>query len=332
MKRSIIFSQAPAKAIAVLNCYEHELSEGREITIVVRTNLKGLYQFYKGLGLKANIQMIEDRGSVLCFWKTKRQNKELARLLNLNKIDDIRVFFTDIYDFGMGKIMSSLMPFDPVHILSPLDITDKEYYGNKRYQLPFIKKCKEFIGSYICKVPLCHIYGEEECWVLVMDNRKLKFKTLDYSDRRICTKYKKTISSYLEKCVIFFTEPYRFFYQSKEEYDEMNRKIINEIHQAGYKVAVKGHPRIGCQEDAQQMADEVLPNYIPAEFIDFSTFEFAIGFTSTSLCEVSNDIKAYSVFKMCTVTDYKVYLYFEEYMERNGPKVKFIKSYSDIFK
>ena len=51
MKRSIIFSQAPAKAIAVLNCYEHELSEGREITIVVRTNLKGLYQFYKGLGL-----------------------------------------------------------------------------------------------------------------------------------------------------------------------------------------------------------------------------------------------------------------------------------------
>lgn len=35
---------------------------------------------------------------------------------------------------------------------------------------------------------------------------------------------------------------------------------------------------------------------------------------------------------MCTVTDYKVYLYFEEYMERNGPKVKFIKSYSDIFK
>ena len=147
MKRSIIFSQAPAKAIAVLNCYEHELSEGREITIVVRTNLKGLYQFYKGLGLKANIQMIEDRGSVLCFWKTKRQNKELARLLNLNKIDDIRVFFTDIYDFGMGKIMSSLMPFDPVHILSPLDITDKEYYGHKRYQLPFIKKCQEFIGS-----------------------------------------------------------------------------------------------------------------------------------------------------------------------------------------
>lgn len=70
---------------------------------------------------------------------------------------------------------------------------------------------------------MCHIYGEEECWVLVMDNRKLKFKTLDYSDRRICTKYKKTISSYLEKCVIFFTEPYRFSYQSKEEYDEESK-------------------------------------------------------------------------------------------------------------
>lgn len=74
MKRSIIFSQAPAKIVAVLNCYEHELSEGREITIVVRTNLKGLYQFYKELGLKANIQMIEDRGSSgLYFWKTRNK-------------------------------------------------------------------------------------------------------------------------------------------------------------------------------------------------------------------------------------------------------------------
>lgn len=49
----------------------------------------------------------------------------------------------------------------------------------------------------------------------------------------------------------------------------MNRQIINEIHQAGYKIAVKGHPRIGCQEDAEQMADEVLANYIPSEYIDF---------------------------------------------------------------
>lgn len=93
MKRSIIFSQAPAKIVAVLNCYEHELSEGREITIVVRTNLKGLYQFYKELGLKANIQMIEDRGSSgLYFWKNKKQNKELACLLGLNRIDDVRIF------------------------------------------------------------------------------------------------------------------------------------------------------------------------------------------------------------------------------------------------
>ena len=121
MKRSIIFSQAPAKIVAVLNCYEHELSEGREITIVVRTNLKGLYQFYKELGLKANIQMIEDRGSSgLYFWKNKKQNKELACLLGLNRIDDVRIFFTDIYDFGMGVLMPILIPFNPIHILSCL--------------------------------------------------------------------------------------------------------------------------------------------------------------------------------------------------------------------
>lgn len=34
MKRSIIFSQAPAKAIAVLNCYEHELSEEERLLLL----------------------------------------------------------------------------------------------------------------------------------------------------------------------------------------------------------------------------------------------------------------------------------------------------------
>ena len=146
MKRSIIFSQAPAKIVAVLNCYEHELSEGREITIVVRTNLKGLYQFYKELGLKANIQMIEDRGSSgLYFWKNKKQNKELACLLGLNRIDDVRIFFTDIYDFGMGVLMPILIPFNPIHILSPVDVTDGENYEERQRGLPFINKCKGII-------------------------------------------------------------------------------------------------------------------------------------------------------------------------------------------
>ena len=331
MKRSIIFSQAPAKIVAVLNCYEHELSEGREITIVVRTNLKGLYQFYKELGLKANIQMIEDRGSSgLYFWKNKKQNKELACLLGLNRIDDVRIFFTDIYDFGMGVLMPILIPFNPIHILSPVDVTDGENYEERQRGLPFINKCKGIIYSYLYKISLCYIYGEGG-WMLVMDNRKLKFSKIDYSDRKICVRYKKKISVNSGRYAIFFTEPYRFSYQSKEEYNAMNRQIINEIHQAGYKIAVKGHPRIGCQEDAEQMADEVLANYIPSEYIDFSAYEFAVGFTSTSLCEVANDIKAYSVFKMCTVTDERVYLDFMKYMERNGSKVKLIKSYYEMF-
>lgn len=191
MKRSIIFSQAPAKIVAVLNCYEHELSEGREITIVVRTNLKGLYQFYKELGLKANIQMIEDRGSSgLYFWKNKKQNKELACLLGLNRIDDVRIFFTDIYDFGMGVLMPILIPFNPIHILSPVDVTDGENYEERQRGLPFINKCKGIIYSYLYKISLCYIYGEGG-WMLVMDNRKLKFSKIDYSDRKICVRYKK---------------------------------------------------------------------------------------------------------------------------------------------
>jgi len=330
MNRSIIFSQAPAKVVAVLNCYEHELSEGRNVTIIVRANLEGLYLFYKELGLKADIIMIGNIGFYSCPWKDKRQAKNAIRLLHLDQIDDIRIFFTDIYDYGMGWIMKRLMPFHPIHILSPVDITEGNSCKEISKGLPFIRKCMEIVYSYICNIPLCYFYGDGGGLALGMDNRKLKFPKKDYSDREVCTRYKKTISVDSEKYVIFFTEPYRFSYQSKEEYDEMNRQIIKEIHRAGYKVAVKGHPRIGYQEDSEQMADELFPSYIPAEFIDFSTFDFAVGFTSTSLCEVAKDMKAYSVFKMCTITDGKVYSVLEKYMERNGPKVKFIKAYSEM--
>ena len=107
MKRSIIFSQAPAKIVAVLNCYEHELSEGREITIVVRTNLKGLYQFYKELGLKANIQMIEDKQTIIALGAdavTKAVFLKEDRIERFGNAKDLREYISRIDEMIEGKI------------------------------------------------------------------------------------------------------------------------------------------------------------------------------------------------------------------------------------
>lgn len=111
--------------------------------------------------------------------------------------------------------MPILIPFNPIHILSPVDVTDGENYEERQRGLPFINKCKGIIYSYLYKISLCYIYGEGG-WMLVMDNRKLKFSKIDYSDRKICVRYKKRSLSILEDMLFSLQNLIGFLIKAKK--------------------------------------------------------------------------------------------------------------------
>lgn len=333
MKRSIIFCQASAKVTSVLNCYEHERNEGRKIQIIVR-NVPNLVHFFKYLRLDAEILYFDKiQKKKFHFWEKKEQVKKDLASLCLDEKSDIRIFFTDIYeDVYMGLYLKYLRNYQPVHILSHLEISEwKANYGKVliREHLPFKLRIKEQLYTYIYGYSFK--YSLEDRWIIALNVLKYNYPRIDYSEKSIISKYRKSICDAHQRSVLFFTEPYRNKFQSEENYDMMNKRIVTALHENGYKVYVKGHPSLGCYQGVLDMCDLEIPSYIPSEYLDISAFEFAIGFVSTALCSASEIIKAYSVLPMCEIIDNKERKYWEKYLvNMKGSNIIFVDDFSEI--
>ena len=80
-----------------------------------------------------------------------------------------------------------------------------------------------------------------------------------------------------------------------------------------------------------QICDNEVPSYIPSEYLDITSFEFAIGFVSTSLCSESEEIKSYSVLPMCEIIDEREKKFWVKYLsEMKGSKVVFLNDFISI--
>lgn len=333
MKKSIIFCQASAKVASVLNCYEQELSKQRSVQIVIR-NVPNLVKFFKSLNLKAEV-LYFDRLYPRKFHIrgiTKRVKNDLCSL-GINDKDDVSVFFTDISDdLFMGLYLKYLKKYVPIHILSHLEISE---WGEKRQpiflrqSIPFKLRIKECIFSWLYGYSFK--YSLEDHWTIVLNFQKYHYPQLDCSDKSIVDKYKVNVLKGNAKNVIFYTEPYRNKFQTKENYDMMNVKIVEELHKMGYKVWVKGHPSLGCHPEVLEICDNEVPSHIPSEYLDITSFEFAIGFVSTSLCSASEEIKSYSVLPMCEIIDERGKKFWVKYLsEMKGSKVVFLNDFTSI--
>lgn len=333
IKRSIIFCQASAKVASVLKCYEHERCESRKVQIIV-CNVPNLVLFFEYLHLDAEILSFDKiRNKRFQFWKKTNLVKKNLASLCLDKESDIRIFFTDIYeDLNMGLYLKYLAAYQPTHILSHLEISERKVNGGKiliRKGLPFKFRVKELI--YTCIYGYSFKYTLEERWVIALNAMKYNYPQIDYSDKSVISKYRKTICDTKQRSVLLFTEPYRNKFQTEENYDMMNKKIITVLHENGYKVYVKGHPSLGCYTGILGMCDFEIPSYIPSEYLDISAFEFAIGFVSTALCSASEVIKAYSVLPMCEIINDKEEEYWENYLvNMKGGNVIFINDFFEI--
>ncbi len=147
----------------------------------------------------------------------------------------------------------------------------------------------------------------------------------------IVKKYAYRYSNNNSQTAIIFTEPYRNNFQSKQNYIETNKAIVNHLHNLNYSVVMKGHPRIGVCKEIEDMVDFIIPSYIPSEFIYMKDYKFAIGFVSTSLCSSCKDIATFSVINICDITDEIQAENWRQYLIRNSKNsIEFIRSLNDI--
>lgn len=333
MANSYIFCQAPTKIPATLLCYETELRKGNNVVIVTK-NAKNMYDFFQLLKIKAKIIHLEPL-SICGSWLLHRRQvmkkiNDNIRMLGINAKNGDKIFFTDTCDdFTMGLYLSQLYQLSIYKIQGQIDIEKKLDTEFVRDNLPFRLFLKEKIFSYVFKYSF--IYTQIDHWTLAINIKKYNYTILDYSEMSVCSRYLVAPPSTNGHNVLFFTEPYRNTFQTEEDYMKLNYAIIDYLKNKGYTVGVKGHPRIGLPENVLDKADFEVPSYLISEFIDLKSYDFAIGFVSTSICNATTQIPAYSMLPMCEIINQEQADYWYDYIRKMGNhKVVFIKDFDEL--
>ena len=329
MGNSIIFMQASVKMNAVLNCYEAEKAKGREVTIVLPYVLRDTQKFICQLHLDALVVTLDKmtgRTMFVCpFLNKKKIRRNIKRIGLTGKTD---FFFTDVNDIDIGLLLPHLKECAPTQILTTIDINDGENYQIERLSSNWCQKMKSQLLSFLYNTYFIAVL-DSGIEFIYTDYKKFNFPRVDYSDTSIINKYKITVTD-ASNCVIFYTSPYLDKLYYKEDYETMNKNIIDILHSKGYRIYVKSHPRFGDPDVIKGVADVYLPSYIPGEYINLSTFNFAIGFSSTVLGTASAIIPSYSVLNIGKVKDVSLRDSYIKYISDINSGVHFIYSLEEI--
>ncbi|MGO4819415.1 hypothetical protein [Flavobacterium sp. W22_SRS_FP1] len=296
----IIFCQAPADIPYVLSLYE-KYKEEKLISVYV-INVENVFKFIQGLNL--NLSALVFIPYVLGTFKSVFQIiKERKRIKALKKQYFDLVINTDVYFFSRfedwltSSFVVGLEKRNSIYYIDHYDnsanfFAEKsrsikvEIYGwilnyltGVSFKLDIVEKLPEF--------PINRYNINREDAVLNPD---------------VFVKYSYFVNVPFESKdnVLFFISECEETIFNSNFYNEKLKSIITDIKTIGFKVVVKGHPRIGMPESIKLISDYEIPSYVPGEFIDIELFRFCLGLETNAICYFakSNKIPTYSLIRM----------------------------------
>lgn len=103
-------------------------------------------------------------------------------------------------------------------------------------------------------------------------------------DKKVCLKYAYRCDNGKKNKILFFSQPNREHdLISDEEFNAIHIQILSELKRKGYFVVLKGHPVIGLCPGTSSYADMIIPQFIPSELIDLSSFNACVAFMTIAL-------------------------------------------------
>lgn len=280
--KNIIFCQAMADIAYALQIIK---LAGEQNCVIYVTNVEYIYIYLKELCLNVvdiiyifplKLNMAVPR-SIL---KAKKDINDIWKKYFDTYTECKIYFFSTSYDYMTASIVKRLSQ----------NKTNKVYYHNYYDTLTSSLKpngfsVKRYIFSYIFR----YITG-----VQFIHNVRTNFPKFDISKYQIeeltVTKKTEIEERYLYK--VQDAERYNILlFISPHEYDSLTEEsrivLINwldAVKSKGYKIYLKGHPRLGEPEGILARTDETIPLYIPGEFIDYKFFSYVVGISSAALC------------------------------------------------
>jgi hypothetical protein len=120
-------------------------------------------------------------------------------------------------------------------------------------------------------------------------------------DSNIFSKYAYKFDKITERSVLLFESLPEQEDDMLMDYQSIMACVLRELKDAGYRIFIKPHPRVGGSPFAKEYADCILSKSIPGEFISVENFLSVIGVDTLALANIarrSSRGKFFSLIKM----------------------------------
>lgn len=329
MKKVVLFCQAPGEMNNLLSSYEEMLSENVSIVIIC-LKLKSLKLFLDELNLQAEIVFFNEvpislKKPLKWFYKNRIVKRNLSKI----SLSDAHIVFFSKFDLQLACYLHAFKNSESLTYKKGRDGIAISRESNKNIKL--IYRLKALLLSLYTKSKIEIIKREHRlCEVIKINKYPMKIQDFRIQDF-IYEKYSIKYPVKSDKSVLFFSEPFQFSFQTKEEYDHLNIELVKYLKKMKYTIFAKGHPRKGLHPEVKLIVHNLIPDYIPSEFISLKEFKFAVNFFSVALCSASFKIPAYSLIGMYNIRDFDTYNYWKQYIdETSEDRVKIISSFNQL--
>jgi len=331
----IIFCQAPADIAYVLSLYELYQKE-KEISIFV-INVENVYKFIKSLNLKLSSLVfipytLKSLKNPLDIILQRKRIEGLKKKYFNSVIDSNVYYFSRFEDWLTASFLKSLSKKNTIYYHDHYDFSSKLYSKQKQnFKLTILKFIYFLLTDVAFKVNIVEKLPE-------FNYKKYGIKKqVPVLDKNIFKKYGYEIK--MEKLsqpiVLLFISPCDPLIYESKTHDHIQFNIIKLFKDNNWKVAVKGHPRLGVPENISNLIDTQIPSYIPAEFLQLNNISFCSGIITAALAHfaLNTEIKTYSLINLFQFKQDNLSNVYKDYLLRlSQNKIMFFQDYNDFEK
>lgn len=316
----IIICQAPADVQYVVNMYNDNSARCNSIFVI---NVFNVFLFLKSLDLDVEIYYIPYKlHSFKNLVDIMKERKRLNSLWSQYKIyfsnSDI-YFFSRFEDWITGYFLNRISVncsntiYYYNHYDNPDLYTKQKVSVANRIRLLFLK----FITGVTFKGEIAEMFPEYslpknncQCIIANINNKVSDKFCYKLTGRKNCLLF---LSGAGEKLYIYTS------------YIKVVVDVVDKLYLMGYDVYLKPNPRVGLHKELRGVKVNIIPEYIPSEFIDTKHITLCLGFDSTALVGFAkNNIQTFSLLPMLNFISKEQYAIMEKYLLRmSGDKICF---------
>lgn len=118
-----------------------------------------------------------------------------------------------------------------------------------------------------------------------------------------------------------------------DDYEAVMRRVFQLLVAAGYTVLIKPHPRVGYSPFIASCAVQLIPAFIPGEFLPMHQFALVLGVTSSALGSMvhSDAERVISLAKLFRARDQRVMDYGINYVSKvAGGRLRFVATLEEL--